>query len=553
MSTSTRSGSRAGSGRTYSDAIECLNSLQSNAATINDIRTKGGRGDEFLIPESIDYLKRIGYSPEDLNALSVIHITGTKGKGSTSAFCSSLLRALSPSAKVGLYTSPHLMAVRERIRINGQPLPEDKFAKYFFDVWDRFEQNKEKLYDFSPEKPAYFRYLTTMAFHVFLQEKVDATVLEVGIGGTYDSTNIIPKPITTGITALGIDHIFVLGKTIEAIARQKGGIYKPGVPALTVSQPSTAQLVLQVRAAELKASSFTVVEEHPQLTEVKLGLAGDFQRSNASLAVALVQTFLASPELPAAFSEHRITPSDTPPSQSGQQALISETELPCLSRGLVLPTPLPEVVVQGLEKAHWPGRCQVIKDREPSRKGVTWFLDGAHTVESLQCCGEWFTDAAVSKRRGRQVLVFNCTSGRSGESLLGSLTDSMADRLKGQAATVADDSAVFHDVIFCTNTTYTDGTFSGDLVSKATDEKDLAELTVQHELAEAWRKLASASGAKVSTKTEIHVLPSIQHAVNQIAKRNEEDGSGSGVDVLVTGSLHLIGGVFEVAKLDFAL
>ena len=111
-----------------------------------------------------------------------------------------------------------------------------------------------------------------MAFHVFIREKVDATILEVGIGGTYDSTNIVPKPKVTGITTLGIDHIFVLGKTIEEIAQQKGGIFKEGVPALTVAvQPPAGLEVLRKRALELKASSFTVVEEKKQLSDIKLG------------------------------------------------------------------------------------------------------------------------------------------------------------------------------------------------------------------------------------------------------------------------------------------
>lgn len=120
--------------------------------------------------------------------------------------------------------------------------------------------------------------------------QVDATVLEVGVGGTYDSTNIVPQPITTGVTALGIDHIWVLGKTIPEIAHQKGGIYKvsllrrledgplindvdvsqPGVPALAIKQDEGLD-VLESRAKELGASSFTVIPEHPQFKDIKLG------------------------------------------------------------------------------------------------------------------------------------------------------------------------------------------------------------------------------------------------------------------------------------------
>lgn len=126
------------------------------------------------------------------------------------------------------------------------------------------------------------------------------------------------------------------------------------------------------------------------------GLAGDFQRSNASMAVALIQTFLASPNLPSAFRSQRTHTSDL---TSTPQSVKSETDLPSLAKDLVAPCPLPENIVRGLERAHWPGRCQVVEDRKQERKGVTWFLDGAHTVESLRCCGEWFVDAAVSQRR----------------------------------------------------------------------------------------------------------------------------------------------------------
>ncbi|KAI5474406.1 hypothetical protein MNV49_003374 [Pseudohyphozyma bogoriensis] len=429
--------------RTYADAINALNSLQSNAAVIEAIRLSGGKGGEAQIVESLEYLKRIGYSPEDLNPLNVIHITGTKGKGSTSAFTERTLRELAPHAKTGLYTSPHLVAVRERIRINGKPIEEELFAKYFFEVWDRWEKNTERADPkTTPEKPAYFRFLTFMAFHVFLQEKVDATVLEVGVGGTYDSTNIVPKPITTGVTSLGIDHIFVLGRTLPEIAAQKGGIYKPGVPALAVDQPAEGLDVLRARAAELKASSFTVVPEHPELTGVSLA------------------------------------------------------------------------IVEGLKKTSWPGRCQIAKDPQV---GLTWFLDGAHTVESLKCCGDWFAES--SSASAKKVLIFNCTSGRSGLSLLGTLL-------------LALPPSPFSHVVFCTNTTYSSGASKGDLTSNAVDTKDLETLATQRELAAAWEELTAT--ASPESKAEVHVLGSIQEAV-ELAK-----AVGGETEVLVTGSLHLV-------------
>lgn len=158
---------------------------------------------------------------------------------------------------VGLYTSPHLVAVRERIRVNGTPISEDEFTRYFFEVWDRLETNHTVCHGFLSFRceydnesqrqlastsimPGYFRFITLVAFHAFLELKVDATILEVGVGGTYDSTNIVPKPVVTGVTAMGIDHTAVLGKTLEEIAWQKGGIFKV-CSSLTVPIPCSDQ------------------------------------------------------------------------------------------------------------------------------------------------------------------------------------------------------------------------------------------------------------------------------------------------------------------------
>ena len=104
----------------------------------------------------------------------------------------------------------------------------------------------------APLRPLYFRFLTTLCFHVFLREAVDAVILEVGIGGRYDSTNIVPEPVVTGITSLGIDHTHMLGNTIEEIAWQKGGIYKAGTPAFSVNQAPSALEVLRKCAKDEK-------------------------------------------------------------------------------------------------------------------------------------------------------------------------------------------------------------------------------------------------------------------------------------------------------------
>ena len=307
---------------------------------------------------------------------------------------------------IGLYTSPHLCAVRERIRINGEPLSEELFAKYFFEVWERLEADQKTLTPATPVFPIYFRLLTLLAFHTFLSLGVDATVLEVGIGGLYDSTNIVPKPIITGVSALGLDHQAVLGHTIEEIAKNKAGIYKSGVPALSVEQDQGGE-VLSTYAKEIGAP----FEFVPMIPEMPLGIRGAHQRINASLAVALAKGFLST-------------------------------------RGLNLPEIVPPSFVKPLESTRWPGRCQKVDQGD-----MTWMLDGAHTTESLASCGEW------AWAEGRpDVLLFNCSGGRAGESLLGAMLDAGA-RMAGLSREELGKG--FNTVVFCTNVTYTSGDFKG--------------------------------------------------------------------------------------------
>ncbi|KAH7931248.1 FolC bifunctional protein [Leucogyrophana mollusca] len=501
--------------RTYREAVECLNTLQSNAATLEAVRAAGVRLNPNAIPEMIEYLQRIGYEPDHLNQLNVIHITGTKGKGSTSALTDSILRHVKPGWKVGLYTSPHLVAVRERIRINGKPISEEDFAKYFFEVWDRLKANDvRKDPDTTPSMPGYFRYMTLLAYHTFLRLKVDATILEVGIGGHSDSTNIVPKPVVAGVTALGLDHTSVLGKTLSDIAWQKGGIYKEGVPALTVNQPKEGMEVLTERAATLKASEFKVVSLLPGLSSIKLGLAGEHQVQNATLAVEMARIFL-----------------------SAQGAIPAVTE------------PLPEAFVRGLENTKWPGRCQTVADPDPAHGSTTWYLDGAHTIESLDYCIQWFVHPGVgipsastaTSERPLRVLVFNCTNGRSGTSFLGSVLAKTSAQLALYGSTETAE-AFFDHAIFCNNVTYADGGFKSDLNSVGMSDADLKHLKTQKELAEAWKELVPAFPGE-----SVHVLASIEDAVKIIRKLSPADRPAS---VLVTGSLHLVGGTIEVAGLS---
>ena len=336
--------------KSYQDAIQLLNTLQSNASTIEMLKKNKKFLNQQSLPEMKDYLHRLGYTVSDLNRLNIIHISGTKGKGSTAAFCNSIL---SQKLKVGLYTSPHIKHVRERIQIGGHSLSKESFTQYFFQVWDALESStpSEPTY---PMKPMYFRYLTLLCFHVFIQEKVDAVVLEVGMGGEYDATNVIQEPLVCGITSLGLDHTSVLGETIESIAWHKAGIAKPNVPLISVPQPPSALGVIHERSKERNVSKIMDLSscQVKEMSKYRLGLDGEHQKVNACLAKELVTLF---------------------------------AEEYTKKRNVKLEFSLQDIK-KGLSDARWPGRAQIYKENDTR----SWFLDGAHTKESLEFCSRWF-------------------------------------------------------------------------------------------------------------------------------------------------------------------
>lgn len=450
--------------------------------------------------------------PAEFDQLNPIHIAGTKGKGSTSSFVSSILAQYLPAkasihaerlpSSVGLYTSPHLRFVRERIQINNQPLSEEVFAKYFFEVWDRLEEAAAKAGHQDPKstetKPVYFRFLTLMALHAYMQEKVGTAVLECGIGGEYDSTNILVKPSATGVTSLGIDHTAMLGDTIESIAWHKAGVFKEGVPAFTAPQPASALKVLHERAQERK-TELVEVPQYTALNQIKLGLHGEFQKINASVAIAICASHL-----------HKLGYSGLPDPRDKEAALPAE-------------------FIAGLEQVHLGGRCEVRPDA--LRQGLTWYVDGGHTLESIEMAATWFASTAAQSQTDAQkktrILVFNQQT-RDAPSLARKLHDTLASAL--------NDRHPFKHAIFCTNTTYKDAGFKADLVSINTNKRDVDTLKVQKELAGSWDN--------IDPDASVHVLSTIEEAISKARELAPEDQ----VEVLVTGSLHLVGGVIEVLE-----
>ena len=184
-------------------------------------------------------LKKLG-NPQD--SFKSVHVAGTKGKGSTCAMIASMLE--SSGYKVGLYTSPHLVDVRERIAINGQMISHADFARLVKEV--------EPIVMRMKPMPSYFEVMTAISFKHFANEKIGIAVIETGLGGRLDATNVI-KPEVTAITSISKDHMAQLGPTISRIAEEKAGIFKSGIPAISVVQDPEAEVVLQRVAAKVGA------------------------------------------------------------------------------------------------------------------------------------------------------------------------------------------------------------------------------------------------------------------------------------------------------------
>lgn len=380
----------------YQDAIRSLNKLQTPSEVLKEIARSGGRDDSLQFQKSLKYTQIAGLEEKHLDSLNAIHISGTKGKGSSGAFCESILRHC--GLKTGFFSSPHLIEVRERIRINGSPLSQDKFTSYFNHCFNTLNAKKDKM---DGELPGYFRFITIMAFYAFLEEKVDVAIVEVGMGGEYDPTNVIKRPIVCGVTSLDFDHVKQLGNRLGEITWHKAGIFKPGRPAYTVPQEQEAMQVIRERSCQIRVASLNVVpqwHEYP-IQQINMIMAGEHQKLNASLALQLCRRWL--------IEKDRWTNASTSARPTKGVSRFSDG----------LPAPFKD----GIETCRWPGRHQVIY-----RDHVTYYLDGAHTVKSIKATSDWFKSAAneeITKLSDKsvRVLIFNMTGGRDFNDILNTL------------------------------------------------------------------------------------------------------------------------------------
>jgi len=183
--------------------------------------------------------------------LATAHIAGSKGKGSTATMLARMLQANGYS--VGLYTSPHVVNLHERIEINGRKITDSELTALINRIYAPVEK-MAKTHSTGPgqDQPTFFEIFTAMAFLYFVDKKVDIAVIETGLGGRLDSTNVI-EPAVVGITSISIDHQNLLGKTIDCIAKEKAGIIKKGIPVITVPQDPLAMKEIKKQALAVKA------------------------------------------------------------------------------------------------------------------------------------------------------------------------------------------------------------------------------------------------------------------------------------------------------------
>ncbi|HEW5273402.1 TPA: folylpolyglutamate synthase/dihydrofolate synthase family protein [Streptococcus pneumoniae] len=368
--------------------------------------------------------------------LKVIHIGGTNGKGSTIAFLKSMLEKL--GLRVGVFSSPYLIHYTEQISINGESIPEARLETLMADYQSLLEGEATANLQGTTE----FEIITAIAYDYFASEQVDVAIMEVGMGGLLDSTNVC-QPILTGITTIGLDHVALLGNTLEAIAEQKAGIIKQGIPLVTGRIAPEALAVID-RIAEGKdvprlayGANYQVRHKESVVTgevfdytsavrqdRFQTGLLGLHQIENAGMAIALLDTFC----------------------QEDGRELASN-----------------DLLGQALEEISWPGRLEIVS-RDP-----LMILDGAHNPHAIKALlvtlQERFADY-------HKEILFTCIKTKALEDmldLLGAMPDTELT-LTHFADSRATDESVLKEAAKSRNLSYQD--WHDFLEQNLTDKKE---------------------------------------------------------------------------------
>jgi dihydrofolate synthase/folylpolyglutamate synthase len=290
-------------------------------------------------------------SGDPQRAFAAVHVAGTNGKGSVSAMVESIARTA--GMRTGLYTSPHLCRFAERIRIDGEPIADDALG-----------DSLGRVLDAGPEL-SFFEVATLTAFQVFRDAAVDLAVVEVGLGGRLDATNVLPAPRAAAITRIALDHVDRLGPTLVAIAREKAGIAKPGLDIVLGAMAPDVRAAIDEVAHAHGATTTAIDDPSAQVPAVgAVGLAGEHQRDNARVAAVL---------------------------------------------GARIGAP-PEAIARGIAEARWPARLERIGRH---------LLDAAHNPDGAASLARYVT--ALGARPERTVLVFGALADKDWRGTLDAL------------------------------------------------------------------------------------------------------------------------------------
>ena len=313
-------------------------------------------------------------------AYPIVHVTGTNGKGSTIAFMRELF--VSHGKKVGTFTSPHIVSIHDRICINGQPISDADFIH----LANQVKEMEQRLLE-THDQLSFFELLTVIALLYFKEQGVDLVLLEVGIGGLLDTTNVVTGEIAV-ITSIGLDHQETLGNSLEEIAEQKAGIFKQGRAAVIANLAPEAQLVCQKIAEDLDVTLYQADRDFSfksgdfssslaDLTQLKLGLEGAYQEENAALALQAFLLFM-----------------------TGRGEKVNE-----------------EAIRRALKTTSWAGRLEAVTEHT--------YLDGAHNLPALERLVE-FIQEKIQQGCHPQIL-FGALKRKDYSGMLGYLTDHLPD------------------------------------------------------------------------------------------------------------------------------
>jgi dihydrofolate synthase/folylpolyglutamate synthase len=362
----------------YAHAMESLHALGHELAGAGDVPRR-----KFDLEQMRILARAIG-NPE--HSFPSVLIAGTNGKGSTAAMLASI--AQTAGIRTGLYTSPHLARVNERIRIDGTVISDDDFARLYFQV----DETAARLVAEGalPQHPSFFEALTAVAFLYFAQRKVELAVLEVGIGGRLDATNIV-EPLLSILTDISLDHQEWLGDTIDAIAREKAGILRPNGTLVTLPQHPLANQAIGEVATSLGAKGISAVEFMPATH------TANNDAWHAAYAVDILgDTIEIAPPL-AGSHQYRNT----------ALAIAAACELRN-SHGYNIS---PQQIASGIRTTRWPGRLELLP-HTASRCAI--LLDVAHNP-----AGAWSLRSALSSysATGPQTLLFGCLRDKAFEEM----------------------------------------------------------------------------------------------------------------------------------------